>query len=229
MVVRRSPPLTFHKISILILKLKTMSYRDWTIGKLKKQFNLRLVEQAEPIVSQKAVTPSAYIQETLERNFRVAQTVSTEKIRSELIIAPILIELVVLMKQQISLFSGSDFTVNPKAGLNGWVDFLISLSPEQLEIEAPVAVIVEAKKEELNVGIPQCIATMVAAEQFNQERDNNISPLYGVVTTGTFWRFLALENGVVTIDFNDYYVSPVENILGTLVSMVSPQLVESSA
>ena len=58
-------------------------------------------------------------------------------------------ELVVLMNHQIGLFSGNDFTVDPAAGLNGWVDFLISLSPEQLEIEAPVAVIVEAKKQEL--------------------------------------------------------------------------------
>lgn len=205
-----------------------MSYKDFTVSQLKSQFDLHFVEQAAPIVSQSAITPSTYIEETLQRNFRIAQTVSTEKIRSELIVAPILMELVILMNQQISLFSGSDFTVDPTAGLNGWVDFLISLSAEQLEIEAPVAVIVEAKKEALNVGIPQCIATMVAAEQFNKARENVISPIYGVVTTGTFWRFLALENNVVTIDFSDYYVSPVENILGTLVSMVNKQPVELS-
>jgi hypothetical protein len=200
-----------------------MSYGDFTISKLKNQFNLRLIEQAEPVVAKTAVTPSAYIEETLKRNFRIAQTVSTEKIRSELIIAPILMELVVLMDNQIALFSGNDFTVDSTAGLNGWVDFLISLSPEQLEIEAPVAIIVEAKKEELNVGIPQCIATMVAADRFNKARENAISPIYGAVTTGTFWRFLALEGDTVTIDFNDCYVSPVENILGTLVSMVNRQ------
>lgn len=200
-----------------------MSYRDFTIGKLKSQFNIQLIEQAEPIVPKTPITPSAYIEETLKRNFRIAQTVSTEKILSELISAPILMELVVLMNHQIGLFSGNDFTVDPKVGLNGWVDFLISLSPEQLEIEAPVAVIVEAKKEELNVGIPQCIATMIAADQFNKARENAISPVYGAVTTGAFWRFLALEGNTVTIDFNDCYISPVENILGTLVSMVSRQ------
>jgi hypothetical protein len=64
---------------------------------------------------------------------------------------------------------------------------------------------------------------MVAADQFNKARENAISPVYGAVTTGTFWRFLALEGNTVTIDFNDCYISPVENILGTLVSMVSRQ------
>lgn len=206
-----------------------MSYKDFTISKLKSQFNLHLIEQAEPIVSKTPVTPSAYIEETLKRNFRIAQAVSTEKIRSELIVAPILMELVVLMNHQIGLFSGNDFTVDPAAGLNGWVDFLISLSPEQLEIEAPVAVIVEAKKQELNIGIPQCIATMVAADQFNKARENIISPVYGAVTTGAFWRFLVLEGNKVMIDFNDYYISPVENILGILVSMVSRQPVGLNA
>ncbi|MEB3289352.1 MAG: hypothetical protein VKI82_05520 [Leptolyngbya sp.] len=200
-----------------------MSYKDFTISKLKSQFNLRLIEQETPIVPKALICPSPYIQETLKRNFRIAQAVSTEKIRSELMIAPILMELVVLMEHQISLFSGSDFTVEPASGLNGWVDFLISLSPEQLEIEAPVTVIVEAKKEELNVGIPQCIATMVAADRFNRARENPFSPIYGVVTTGTLWRFLSLDNTTVTIDFNDYHVMPVEDILGILVNMVSRQ------
>ncbi|MCA1994000.1 MAG: hypothetical protein LDL41_18435 [Coleofasciculus sp. S288] len=206
-----------------------MSYKDFSISKLKSLFNLRLIEQAEPVISKIAVTPSAYIEETLKRNFRIAQSVSTEKIRSELMIAPILMELVILMDHRISLFSGNDFSVDSRVGLNGWVDFLISLSPEQLEIEAPVAVVVEAKKEEINVGIPQCIATMVAADLFNKARENAISPVYGTVTTGTFWRFLALEGNTVTIDFNDYYISPVENILGILVSMVNRQAAGLSA
>lgn len=131
-------------------------------------------------------------------------------------------ELVVLLNHQVSLFSGSDFTVDASAGLNGWVDFLISNSPEQLEIEAPVAVIVEAKKEELNTGISQCVATMVAAVQFNQAREKAIAPLYGTVTTGTFWRFLMLQNDIVTIDFTDYGITSLEVILGTLMSMLNP-------
>ncbi|BAZ87518.1 hypothetical protein [Dolichospermum compactum] len=47
---------------------------------------------------------------------------------------------------QISLFSGIDFTVDIKQGLNGNCDFIMSRSPELLIINAPVVTIVEAKK-----------------------------------------------------------------------------------
>jgi len=53
-----------------------------------------------------------------------------------MIICPIMLELKDIFQQQISLFSGNDFTVDQSVGLNGVCDFLISKSPEQLFIEA---------------------------------------------------------------------------------------------
>ncbi|BAY82333.1 hypothetical protein NIES267_18120 [Calothrix parasitica NIES-267] len=53
--------------------------------------------------------------------------------------------------------------------------------------------LVEAKKENLKVGLGRCVAEMVAAQKFNQKAKNSISTIYGAVTTGTFWRFLMLE------------------------------------
>jgi hypothetical protein len=43
----------------------------------------------------------------------------------------------------------------------------LTLSPEQLAIEVPVVAIVEAKNENINRGIAQCLAEMVAAQRFN--------------------------------------------------------------
>ncbi len=50
------------------------------------------------------------------------------------------------------MFSGEDFTIDESIGLNGKCDFLLSRSPEVLEIEAPAIVIVEAKKADLRIG-----------------------------------------------------------------------------
>jgi hypothetical protein len=61
--------------------------------------------------------------------------------------------------------------------LSGVCDFLISRSPEQLLIEAPVIVIVEAKKQNLKGGWGQCIAEMVAAQRFTPPKSNP-SPLF---------------------------------------------------
>ena len=59
------------------------------------------------------------------------------------------------LSHKVSLFSGKDFTVDAERGLNGICDFLIRGFPQQLEIERPVIVIVEAKKVDLTSGLGQ--------------------------------------------------------------------------
>jgi hypothetical protein len=102
--------------------------------------------------------------------------------------------------------------------LNGICDFIISRSPEVLIITAPVVLVVEAKKENINAGLGQCIAEMVAAQIFNERQNQNITSIYGTVTTGTNWRFLKLENQVVSIDLSEYYLRDISKILGILSS-----------
>lgn len=45
---------------------------------------------------------------------------------------------------------------------------------------------------------------------------NQIPIIYGVVTSGTNWRFIKLEKNLVQIDAIEYYVSEVDKILGIL-------------
>jgi len=56
----------------------------------------------------------------------LALAIDTPKARSELIIAPILAEFKLTMKE-ISLFSGIEFNVDKNLGLNGRCDFIISI------------------------------------------------------------------------------------------------------
>ena len=90
--------------------------------------------------------------------------------------------------------------------MSGICDFLISRSPEQILIEAPAIVIVEAKKADLKVGLGQCAAEMVAVQKFNEINNIPIATIYGSVSSGTAWRFLKLESKTLTIDLNDYPV-----------------------
>ena len=89
-----------------------------------------------------------------------------------------------------------------------------------MAIETPIIVLVEAKKSDLKGGIGQCIAEMVAAQKFNLQKSQNLSTVYGCITTGTQWRFLKLEEQTVTIDLSDYSLLPVEQILGFLGWMI---------
>lgn len=197
-----------------------MPYNKFTLRRAVEDFSLKLVEVPRFLPAIEAIAPSPLLQETLEQNLPWAVAVGSEKARSEAIINPILLEVRRLLKLQISVFSGEDFTVDPEADLNGRCDFLISKSPEQLFIKAPAVVIVEAKKDDIKPGLGQCVAEMVAAQRFNEMNQEAIATIYGSVSSGTVWRFLKLEGQTVTIDLTDYPLPPVDVILGILVWMV---------
>ncbi|WP_293349007.1 MULTISPECIES: hypothetical protein [unclassified Microcoleus] len=198
-----------------------MPYSQFTtLGKVKEAFNLTVVEGIRFLPEIEPIAPTTVLQTMLETNLPWAIATSTEKARSEAIINPVLLEVRNILNQQISVFSGEEFNVDAAVGLTGVCDFLISLSPEQLDVEAPAIVMVEAKKGDLKVGLGQCIAEMVAAQRFNEAKGRSISAIYGSVSSGTAWRFLKLEGQIVTIDLTDYPLPPVDRILGFLVWIV---------
>ncbi|MFN6565010.1 MAG: hypothetical protein RMY28_035155 [Nostoc sp. ChiSLP01] len=57
---------------------------------------------------------------------------------------------------------------------------------------------------------------MVASQLFNQRQGNVISKIYGVVTTGTDWKFIQLCGNTIFIDKNDYFIKEIDKILGIL-------------
>ncbi|MCP2727592.1 hypothetical protein [Limnofasciculus baicalensis] len=191
-----------------------MAYSEFTFDDLKTKFHLNIVE-VSGLLHGEPIAPSDWLNETLRRNIPLAGAINTEKARSEFLIAPVLRELKEI-HPHISLFSGTEFNVDQAKGLNGVCDFLISRSSEQLRIEAPVTVLVEAKKENLNGATPQCISEMLAAQIFNQNKGSPIQSLYGIVTTGSVWRFIRLEDNTVTIDLNEVYLTPIDRLLGLL-------------
>ncbi len=202
-----------------------MAYSDFTFEKLESELQLTIAE-ADLYSSVKSLELSHVLAEVLKENIPLGLAINTEKARSELIIAPLLVELRKILNHKISLFSGIEFNVVPKKGLNGTCDFLVSVSPTQILLTAPVIQIVEAKNENIKGGIPQCIAEMCAAQIFNEQKKILLPIVYGVVTIGSSWRFMQLEGNKVTIDSMEYFIDNAEKILGILHYMVDKILEE---
>ncbi|CAK0779991.1 hypothetical protein CCP3SC15_60025 [Gammaproteobacteria bacterium] len=137
-----------------------------------------------------------------------------------MIISPILIEIRRLLHHQISLFSGIKFNIDKEKGLLGICDYIISLSAEQLTINAPVIALVEAKNENIKAGIPQCIAEMLAAQLFNQQHENTTDTIYGAVTTGSNWKFLKLKEKAICVDLTEYSIRGPGKIIGIIFAMI---------
>lgn len=190
-----------------------------TIRSVVETFGLQTIEGGRFLPDIQPAIPSETLSNFLAVSLPIASSAS-EKARSEGIIYPVLLEVRRLLNLGVSLFSGETFDVDASVGLTGMCDFLLSRSTSVLEIQAPAVLVVEAKQENLKGGIGQCVAELVAAQRFNQAREQSISTLYGAVSSGTQWRFLKLEGNQVTIDLTDYPLPPVEQILGFLVWMV---------
>jgi len=199
-----------------------MSYRDFSLSDVVTKFSLVTREDGSFFSDRPTVQPSPLLVETLRANVPIAVAISNEKVRSELVVAPVLMELKRLHPTAIGFFSGVDLTADPDAGLTGTCDFLLSLTSEQAYVKAPIVTLVEAKRDDLASGVGQCVAEMIGARIFNERAGNAIETVYGAVTTGTTWRFMSLSGSILTLDFNEYSINDLGKILGILVSMIAP-------
>ena len=197
-----------------------MAYSDFNLKKVKQTFQINTIEETNIFANIPDLECSHLLKEILQYNLPIAIASNSEKARSEMIVSPILLDLRRQLNDQINLFSGVEFNVDPAQGLNGICDFIITRSPERLIMTAPVIIIVEAKKENIPAGLGQCVAEMLAARLFNERAGKENMTICGTVTTGSIWQFLKLDGQFIYIDLSEYYLKDVNKILGILASGV---------
>ena len=198
-----------------------MAYSNWALESVVPTFQLEKIDTVGLFSEIEPVPPSEYLTTGLAKKAPLATAIGTEKARSEMIVADVLVDLLDHLDRSISLFSGIDFNVDAENGLTGVCDFLVSLSPNQFYLEAPVIILVEAKNTDVKLGLGQCVAEMLAAQRFNAERGNDIPCVYGASTTGIDWVFLKLEEKCLYFDMSTYTIERCDRILGILSSMVA--------
>ena len=131
-----------------------------------------------------------------------------------------MLELRRLLADGFGLFSGIEFDVDASRGLNGYCDFILTRSPLQSVLTAPLVAIVEAKNDNLRTGLGQCIAAMVAAREFNAKASLPADQTYGVVTTGGAWKFLRLTGSALELDRREYFAAELGRIMGIFCSIL---------
>ena len=203
--------------------MSASSFSKIELDELLLEFSLRVKDDRDMFAKVASAKISDHLKITLTENLPLSRSINTEKAYSELIIMPILVELRRITNHRISLFSGIELNVDPARKLKGICDFILSQSPEQVVLKAPVFMLVEAKKGDINAAFGQCAGEMLAAQMFNERRGQKIKKIYGAVTSGTLWKFLRLEKDLLEIDATDYHISDVEKILGILLHTVGEE------
>jgi hypothetical protein len=196
-----------------------MSFQDFSFPQVQQDLALT-VDEADLFAHVSIAPLREEFVGALTEGTNLALAVNTEKAKSEFIIAPLLLEFRRSLADRVGLFSGVELAVDPSRGLNGICDFIITKSARQFILSAPLIAIVEAKNDNLRSGLGQCIAAMYASQLFNQQSAAPVKTVFGVVTTGSAWKFLQLIQAVVTLDVKEYYIDNAGKILGILTHIV---------
>jgi hypothetical protein len=139
--------------------------------------------------------------------------VKSEKAKSELIVTPILIDLRIRNDKYFTFYSGEMLNPDEANGLNGECDFIMSKDTGSFDVSCPIVQIVEAKRNDTEIGIPQCAAQMIGARLFNQNSGVVLDAVYGCVTTGDDWLFMKLVGSDLFIDTKKYYLGSTGELL----------------
>jgi hypothetical protein len=194
-----------------------MAYSDFTLEAVASTLGVT-TQQAELFPNLAPLAVPAWLQETLSK--RTPLALLSEKARSEFIVVPILLASRDLSGGRLAIYSGQRLDVDPDRGLVGECDFILALGPPVPPLRAPIATLVEAKKNDIEAGLGQCIAQMIGARLFNQAAGLVRAPVFGCVTTGEVWQFLRLAEGVALLDGQRYYLDNVGGILAVIQAML---------
>jgi hypothetical protein len=195
-----------------------MTYADFTVETAEAQLGVR----ARPGDLFPGLTPLPvpdWLHDALARGMQLA--LLSEKARSEFIVSPILLACRDLTDGALAIFSGVRLDVDASRGLSGECDFILALTEPLPRLRAPLVTLVEAKKHDIDAGLGQCIAQMVAARDYNEREKEAVPAVYGCVTTGEAWQFLRLQGSAVTVDRLRLYIDNVGGILSVFTAIVT--------
>lgn len=194
-----------------------MAYTDFTLDSIEQKFGVTNQQQIlfQPLPP---LPLSAELQKALARARELP--IRSEKARSEWIVAPILIEIRDLTDQFFTIYSGDNLSADEEAGLKGECDFILAKDTGSFNINYPILQVVEAKRNDLEIGVPQCAAQLIGAQIFNKKKGVDLPFVYGCVTTGDEWLFMRLTGNELVIDTRKYYLVEIGELLALFVSLI---------
>ncbi len=194
-----------------------MAYTSFTLYDLRRNFGIR--DRVEPLFAHaKALPMSNWLRDTLAMTQQMPLT--SEKAKSELIVTPVLVELRNRNNNFFTVYSGEVLNVDVSAGLAGECDFILTKDTNAFAISAPIITVVEAKKDDLELGVVQCAAQMVGIQRFNEQYGEPIETIYGCTTTADSWQFLKLSGTDLIVDRDRYFVDDLEKVLGVFQQII---------
>lgn len=187
-------------------RIKKKNFSSFTYADAFKHLGIKQLHPWQIDIT--PVDPSAFFHERLRRMADVFDLQNCEESKKLLIDA--VCEEALQVFRHLKLWKGAPLSDDQTSG---YVDYL--MAERKAYLEAPFLCIVEAKKDDFEQGLAQCLPEMKACHYNNQILGQNLD-IYGIVTNGEGWQFykLILDGSVYSSDL--YAIGNLPQVLGIL-------------
>jgi hypothetical protein len=187
-------------------KTKKKNFSSFTYGEAFKYLN---IEEILPwSFTVEPIAPSEFFEENLRQITEVFDLQSGEESK-KLIIDAICQESLRTFKH-LKIWKACPLS---DEYTTGYVDYL--LAKRRAYLEAPFLCIVEAKKDDFEQGLAQCLPQMKACQSNNRQL-GQVLEIYGIVTNGEGWQFYKLNPGESIYGSSLYAIGNLPQVLGIL-------------
>ena len=193
-----------------------MAFSDFkAIPEVQERFRIRHVEN-DFIETGNSTVPSVQFLQEFDFNREYINILTSEGARSEAFIFPVLREVYKGYTDYYALWIKKPLTYDDV--LSGTPDYFISTRSElgKLVVGTPLIMLVEAKKNDFEIGWGQCLAELVAAQKINEDMEH---PVYGIVSDGTLWQIGHLVGETFTQNRTSFSVDNLPDLFGAIDSV----------
>lgn len=169
--------------------------------------HLHLTKLTPWVITAEPVAPSNFFQQRLIKLQRFDLRASEE---SKKLLIDAILEEGIEGFNRLKIWKGANLETET---VSGYVDYLVAEDRDYLY--APFLCVMEAKKDDFEQGLAQCLVEMDACQWSNRQIGRDIS-VFGIVTNGEGWKFyrLAVTGEVEETDL--YSIQTIDAVLGVL-------------
>ena len=195
-----------------------MAFSDFkSVAEVQAKFSIRSTE-GDFVGDEEPLTPSAQFLQEFEFNRQHLHTVGSEMARCETLIFPVLREVYKAYAEDYVLWIGESLAYDET--LSGTPDYFIATKSELggRILGTPLIIVVEAKKNDFEVGWGQCLAELIAAQKINAQniKEHAAFPVYGIVTDGISWQFGKLIGDTFTENLTPFSLGDLPRLFGAI-------------
>jgi hypothetical protein len=145
-----------------------------------------------------------------------------ERVRREAMAFPILHAAREVCAKGFTIYSSPRLDVDPERGLEGEVSYLFSTAAPLPVVMAPLVGVISFRSGEIEAGLGECLAQMIAASLFNQRKGQPNDTISGATTNGNEWLFLQLQKNRLRVNSESHYRSDLPRLMGAFRTLFAP-------